>query len=753
MKKIIFFTFALLLFFQPKIFSQETDVERLRNDECFNRNLSFSNLDESNPLFEYVDEVESKGIIEFRPFAIEDIGGWDIFFDAISSDPYTTFEYKGMTKSHLFDGYYHRFTQLYQGIPVTGGGFSLFTNIGDPDVFLRPNFPTDPCRDRILRMSLNIYEDINIDVSPFINVNNVVDQLPGQITQAEEPELKIVNNRAGDCSYELVWQAKYMGDHGGAIGWVDAHSGEFIYETHLHGYLQKPYNSNFLCSIFGVLENDTENGIDILTNAEFELSVYDWSEVTGFVDDFGNAGPANDIGDLGDSFDENQIPTSPETQLEWEPQDASCITFQAFKRGVDILRLFNNDFGIELGEIHVGVHPTAAGLGGAYYGDPIGDPRDGHWIGLGVLDDGSSAVEYDVFAHEIGHAILTDEFINPITIAEQSLIEGISDMFGVYAKARLFSLDWQIGDRLLSASNVNACFTNGAVINATDEHVRGRTIGHWFYLCVNGDVPNDITPMDITEVMSLVYEALPNMAESPDFPDLMEATVDLAKIKYGRCSEQFATIVRAWDKICIPTGEVEVDPEADCVDLIVESPQYPSNHVCEENYDGGLFFSVRLTGQSGLNFDAGTWYIEGRNSSLFESVRGMTGNRQDGGNDLRINYLPDMNYYPQNLRISYRHPQLPRRISTIIKILDCDGDDPTCEEFYDPSAGKNDDESENLGNTDELPENYKLIIYDILGNKIRMDDFEHGSISPGILIYSYWDENGKFIKSEKVIKY
>ena len=87
---------------------------------------------------------------------------------------------------------------------LTGGGFSLFTNIGEPDVFLRPNFPTDPCRDRILRMSLNIYEDINLDVSPVIAETAIINQLPGQITQLHEPELKIVNNRAGNCAYELI---------------------------------------------------------------------------------------------------------------------------------------------------------------------------------------------------------------------------------------------------------------------------------------------------------------------------------------------------------------------------------------------------------------------------------------------------------------------------------------------------------------------------------------------------------------------
>jgi len=171
MKKIISLFCSIMLFFQPIIFGQGTGTEPLRNDECPNRNLSFINIDETNPLHEYIFEVESKGIIEFRPFTIDDIGGWDKFFDAISGDPHTTFEYKGITKSLLFDGYYHRFIQLYQGIPVKGGGFSLFMNLDDPEAFRRPNFPIDPCEDKFLRMSLNIYENIDIGVSPVITAN------------------------------------------------------------------------------------------------------------------------------------------------------------------------------------------------------------------------------------------------------------------------------------------------------------------------------------------------------------------------------------------------------------------------------------------------------------------------------------------------------------------------------------------------------------------------------------------------------
>ena len=159
------------------------------------------------------------------------------------------------------------------------------------------------------------------------------------------------------------------------------------------------------------------------------------------------------------------------------------------------------------------------------------------------------------------------------------------------------------------------------------------------------------------------------------------------------------------------------DPEASCADLIVESPHFPVADICEENEDGGLFFVVHLSSGTGLNFDNGLWRIEGTNSSLFESVRGMTGNSQNGGFDLRISHVPDMPFYPQNLRISYRHPQLSNDISTIVRILDCDGDDPTCNDIAQELSPE---EIEYLDNseTSELPENYKLIIYDILGNQV-----------------------------------
>ena len=243
------------------------------------------------------------------------------------------------------------------------------------------------------------------------------------------------------------------------------------------------------------------------------------------------------------------------------------------------------------------------------------------------------------------------------------------------------------------------CFANIAMLN--QQHDRGEALGHWFFLCVTGDAATDIPPMDIDEVMQLIMEALPNLGGNPDYPNLMAVTLDIAEQAYGTCSDEFLTVLRAWEQICVPTGHRMANPNEQCI-FLVSSTVNP----CEES-NALIPFNVCVSSGSGLNFSQGRWTITGRRSVDFESLAGMQGNSQPGGACLQVTHIPDMPFYPQAMTVHYWHSAVGQTVSQRINILDCDGHDPTCEEYYGLAGlrqGSGVQESSTAQRTSRMPE-------------------------------------------------
>ena len=203
--------------------------------------------------------------------------------------------------------------------------------------------------------------------------------------------------------------------------------------------------------------------------------------------------------------------------------------------------------------------------------------------------------------------------------------------------------------------------------------IRDRALGHWFFLCVNGDPTNGIQPMNIDDVMALIIEALPNLGDNPDYPDLMAAVMSLAETTFGTCSDEFGTIMRSWEQICVATNHrLANNPNLPCAQLT------GSISVCEEDN----YFNVCLLANSGVNTQFGRWTILGRNSVYFKSIKGMSGNSQDGSACLEVIEIPDMPFYPQTLTIQYWNSEIGETITRRVTIRDCDKSGPTCEEYY-----------------------------------------------------------------------
>jgi hypothetical protein len=125
-----------------------------------------------------------------------------------------------------------------------------------------------------------------------------------------------------------------------------------------------------------------------------------------------------------------------------------------------------------------------------------------------------------------------------------------------------------------------------------------------------------------------------------------------------------------------------------------------------------------------------------------------------------------MPYYPQKITIQYRHPDLYQTLTILVKISDCDGDDPTCHEYYDDPEGYNASdntqfivpESRTLDRHNRIEvdkSDLKLIIYNIEGKRMSLQEFKSldDSIYPVLAILTYWDAEGDLIDVQRVLKY
>lgn len=713
-------------------------------------------MNDSNKLYSYFTDDQRDGIISLHPFNLEEIG-WTDFTNSIKSDPNTTFRYTGSHSSRLFGGYYHRYQQLYKGIEVEDGGFTIRTNTDDIEAIPGPCDncppPTELC-DEVYSFAPFIYEDIDISVNPVVtdqqikeilqpgssnnnNNNNNYNSESGDSAPLFTKELRIVNNLGGECEYRLAYIVKYRDSLSvDMAAWVDAHTGQLLYQTHQH------YSKNAPTADHGIqFMNDNTDiyGLTELVNHRLRcldftgLQVYDYNNFS-------------------------YTPKSPSTR-DWNASDANPEVFQLFWMTDQVLEVIADKLGITFFHgVRVGYHPN--------FKNAKAEPRGPNYpadIIFGKIE-GRSTVEFDVIAHELGHHIIF-EFIRANLIGSNTLHEGIADMIGVYIESLLQpnGIDWVMGDdmpysagRDLENTSRN-CFTEIKYLD--DQHDRSEALGHWFYLCVNGDVNKHILPLPIDEVLTLVLEALPNLGSNPDYPDLMRATVALAKEKYGPCSEALKTILRAWDAICVPTNSRLVHPLEPCDQL--EGPAY----VCEENNN----IRVCAISYTGVDYNYAEWTIIGRNSTSFVSTGTMVGNSQYGGDCLKITTIPDMPYYPQTITIQFRAPKTDGTgdltLTKRIKILDCDHDDLTCQEYYAQFSKPVDNtymiQQEDAYTAENLEAEMrqqvesgelKVIIYDIMGNIVNPNTPYWSNGSPQIWIYTYWDKSGRFVKSQKVYK-
>lgn len=219
----------------------------------------------------------------------------------------------------------------------------------------------------------------------------------------------------------------------------------------------------------------------------------------------------------------------------------------------------------------------------------------------------------------------------------------------------------------------------------------------------------------------------------------MKSTLSTARGYYGSCSSEFASIVRAWEDICVETGIKPSDLFPACSFVLEDI-----NPVCEE--DDGLTICL-LNGQ-GSGY---TWKIIGKNSTSFVMSGSQSGNTTIGSSCLEITDFPKYPYYPQYITIQVNNPSIAGNtvFSRQIKLNDCNNDDPDCEDYYSsplPISSSNEPTS-NRGKT------VKFAIYNLLGQEItngNISEFNNDILPQGILIFVGLDSSNRIVESKKI---
>lgn len=446
---------------------------------------------------------------------------------------------------------------------------------------------------------------------------------------------------------------------------------------------------------------------------------------------------------------DNLIPTS-NTNVDWELTDADANVYQAHwvtSTTVDFFDLL----GIDFGTIHVGANCTGLNAG-ALFGSNLTEG----FIVIGE-SNGSTLAEFDIVGHELGHIFL-NEFLDYDEGGNASLHEGIADMLGVFIEMQQNNgtPDWEMGEDvpfivrdlenpLFDCFDEVEDFGFGNCFEC--QHNRSTPLGHWFFTASTGGTPN----IGVLNTLNVVLEALNLIGEDSDYEDLMEATLTVVEENFGRCSSEFAAINNAWENICVETGYGILDTNP--CDFKISGPSW----VCEEsNYAN---FCI----DGGIPNNFWKWTIIGKKSTEFTSVGGMQGNGQNGGQCLTLIDFPDYPYYPQYITIKVWSNSNQKEVRKRVKIVDCDGDDPTCEEYYDNllvSPGINSfEQSHEFLSSSELRGTYEdqriseYVLYDLYGNRIAiltsLEQIDRFSLLNGIYIVVEINNQGKLINSRK----
>lgn len=680
---------------------------------------NFNSFLQSNQNISILDSVygghtTKTGMIEFDIEKSIGFGLIEDHQDLFNIDGYTTFAWIDERQSRFSNTRYERYQQYYKGVKVVGGGYSRVVPI-DPG--------GNPCVP-VMLLSLHIYNNINMDIEPSVQKEDIESILANQIGGTalnivqNDPNLEILCDSTTNCQPILTWKI-YFNDNGEyKFGWLDAMDGQIVKTSEEHHHLTAPTSDYGVQSLNDLSTTVGSITTTKLTSPDGKIRVYNMSGVSG----------EPSIGD----FSESLIPQT--TSSTWTPTIASPDVYQAFyvlQRLAPILQ----DLEIDYDVIHCGAdmdNPNATALT-----PPNGDFRQ-FYIAVGKFQ-GTGMGFYDIIGHELAHCYMT-----PFGIPFGGAVdEGIADMVGTYLESVIQgSTDWLMGDtkaviayNLLRERDLSNpeydCVDDVRTNTGITVYQRGEPMKYWFYLISEGDFGKDIPKIGIKTATKIVLDAVALLGSGAFYEELRDATLAVARLEFGVCSPEYKAVRKAWQIVCLDVPPIE------CFSLVGD------DIVCEESN------TLQIYAQGITPNSAYRWYFP----IAWTVVGNPVGNVLEGTNQLIVTNIPQYSYYPRYFKIKCLNLTTYQTSTTFVKVEDCDGDDMTCEEYYSigrPSSGVPTTERE-ISSDKTVVSNSKVIVTDLLGRILYRGSAEEFfqdrfSFSSSPLMLLYLDEYERVIK-------
>jgi hypothetical protein len=335
------------------------------------------------------------------------------------------------------------------------------------------------------------------------------------------------------------------------------------------------------------------------------------------------------------AYDDSNIPIR-QSGFPW-PGDAfnsnlSLHLYQTHHAAVSVISPLS-DIGIDFDQYFVKAESFAGAFGRTDHDDKENAyVRFGYYNNLPLTGQFESISTYDIMGHEIAHCFISRYISGSSRISGRdgaTLHEGLADIIGTYVESRVQgfadliigddSPNLQLGESLLDgpggrsghlASHPYPCFTDirNCQASGTDglcPYDRSGPILTWYALLVVGDVDEEIVPVDIQVSTGILTEAITLLNNTTaTIPDLRDATLAVALSHYGQCSQEYTSIAKAWNGVCVgntPTCEFTISgPRSICDDA-----NYP------------LFFRVEdpIPGATYRWYFPIEWNVQGANGS------------------------------------------------------------------------------------------------------------------------------------------
>lgn len=717
MKKSIF---ILVLIFCQILLIAQRDYRAKSDCESFNRFLRTEKLAELKSIS---DTIYPSGKIIIDPEKFEDVKDIVNLYPLLELSPDMSFELVKETYSRFQDNLlFRRFQQYYKGVVVEGGGYTasyMVISTGGP------GGPAGPC-DELYTLAPYLFTDIDIDVSPVISESQITSIL--EVKEINNANLVIEQNLEGLCEYTLVWKADYFSSRP-ITSWINAKNGEILKTIESTMFKNAPTED------YGIQNMDDSNQANLtrLVTQDGSITTYDFAQ-ENLYNFFDPVDYTEELIPTSNSFDEWTILNAPENvyQAHWVTTDVRNF-YQTLGINFEVLHVAANCSNIWFGT----EQPNAYAL--------IESTLELGYIAIGE-SGGSTLAEFDIIGHELGHVFIND-FLDYDEGGNASLHEGIADMLGVYIEMiqNGGTFDWVMGDdipmNIRDLENPEFdCFDNVENLGFDDRHRRSTPLGHWFYLASDGGSPN----IDVLSTLNILLEALNDISRDSDYEDLMNATLTVVEENFGICSEEFAAINNAWETICVETGFGILNTQP--CSYSISGP----TSVCEESEYAKFCIS------GGIPDAHYRWTIIGRKSTEYESTCGMQGNTQEGCDCLTLIDFPKYPYYSQYITIEVYSPTVGSeyKVKKRVKLRDCNGDDPTCKEYYNSNPGEGLVINHFNSNLDSFNSSF-CRVYDLYGNLIysgdKMNLHEYLSYKDGIIFIVNYDEKGVFINTEKQV--